>query len=37
LHELYDSIASEPLPDNLVALIDRDAARRKALRAGIDD
>jgi hypothetical protein len=28
LHELYDSIASEPLPDNLVALIDRDAARR---------
>jgi len=37
LHELYDSIASEPLPDNLVALIDCDAARRKALRAGVDD
>ena len=37
LHELYDSIASEPLPDDLVALIDCDAARRKALRAGVDD
>ncbi len=27
LHELYDSIASEPLPDELVALIDSDAGR----------
>jgi len=25
LHELYDSITKEPLPDDLVKLIDKDA------------
>ena len=25
LHEMYDSIAKEPLPDDLLDLIDRDA------------
>jgi hypothetical protein len=28
LHALYDSIACEPLPDELIALIDRDTAHR---------
>ena len=27
LHAMYDEIASEPLPDDLVNLIDRDAAQ----------
>jgi hypothetical protein len=28
LHALYDPIAREPLPDELIALIERDAVRR---------
>jgi hypothetical protein len=27
LHAMYDEIASEPLPDDLLNLIDRDAAK----------
>jgi len=27
LHAMYDEIASEPLPDDLLSLIDKDAAR----------
>lgn len=35
LHVLYDPIASEPLPDELIALVDRDvsAATRQVDRA----
>ncbi len=29
LHAMYDEIASEPLPDDLLNLIDKDAARDK--------
>ncbi len=29
LHAMYDEIASEPLPDDLVNLIDKDAASGK--------
>lgn len=29
LHAMYDEIASEPLPDDLLNLIDSDAARDK--------
>jgi hypothetical protein len=28
LHAMYDEIASEPLPDDLLGLIERDAARK---------
>ncbi len=28
LHALYGPIASEPLPDDLIALVDRDAEKR---------
>jgi hypothetical protein len=28
LHAMYDEIASEPLPDDLLNLIDKDAARK---------
>lgn len=35
LHELYDSVAKEPLPDDLVRLIDNDAeSASKSRRAG---
>jgi hypothetical protein len=30
LHAMYDEIASEPLPDDLLNLIERDASMRKA-------
>jgi hypothetical protein len=30
LHAMYDEIASEPLPNDLLNLIDRDAADAKA-------
>jgi hypothetical protein len=30
LHAMYDEIASEPLPDDLLDLIDRDADSKKA-------
>lgn len=30
LHAMYDEIASEPLPDDLLKLIDRDAANGKS-------
>ncbi len=30
LHAMYDEIASEPLPDDLLNLIERDARRGKA-------
>jgi len=29
LHAMYDEIASEPLPDDLLGLIERDAAKSK--------
>ncbi|MDO8973637.1 MAG: NepR family anti-sigma factor [Reyranella sp.] len=29
LHAMYDEIASEPLPDDLLNLIDKDAAANK--------
>jgi anti-sigma factor NepR-like protein len=29
LHKLYDSVAKEPVPDELLKLIDRDLAERK--------
>jgi hypothetical protein len=29
LHAMYDEIASEPLPDDLVNLIEKDAAQNK--------
>lgn len=29
LHAMYDEIASEPLPDDLLNLIDKDAAAQK--------
>jgi hypothetical protein len=29
LHAMYDEIASEPLPDDLLGLIDRDARKGK--------
>ncbi len=29
LHAMYDEIASEPLPDDLLNLIDKDAAAHK--------
>ncbi len=35
LHAMYDEIASEPLPADLLNLIDRDAA--KTTRSGSDD
>ncbi|MGQ0580675.1 MAG: hypothetical protein ACT4O6_01965 [Reyranella sp.] len=35
LHAMYDEIASEPLPTDLLKLIDRDAA--KAAGSGNDD
>jgi hypothetical protein len=30
LHAMYDEIASEPLPDDLLKLIERDASKGKA-------
>jgi hypothetical protein len=30
LHEMYDAIAKEPLPDDLMRLIDEDAAGKTA-------
>ncbi|WP_083856356.1 NepR family anti-sigma factor [Reyranella massiliensis] len=29
LHAMYDEITNEPLPDDLLTLIDKDAAREK--------
>lgn len=29
LHAMYDEIAAEPLPDDLLSLIDRDAVGKK--------
>lgn len=29
LHAMYDEIASEPLPDDLLKMIDKDAAKAK--------
>lgn len=36
LHAMYDEIASEPLPEDLLKLIDRDAEARKAPDPGND-
>ena len=32
LHSMYDEIAAEPLPDDLLGLIERDAAKEKPPR-----
>lgn len=34
LHAMYDEIASEPLPTDLLDLIDRDAAKSGELKSG---
>lgn len=34
LHAMYDEIASEPLPEDLLNLIDTDAAKEGAKRSG---
>jgi hypothetical protein len=36
LHAMYDEIASEPLPGDLVSLIDSDAAKAMAKTEGAD-
>lgn len=33
LHAMYDEIASEPVPDDLLNLIDKDAARNQKVDA----
>lgn len=37
LHAMYDEIASEPLPDELMNLIDSDAAKKSAKPSPKDD
>jgi hypothetical protein len=36
LHAMYDEIASEPLPGDLLGLIDSDAAKAKAKKEDVD-
>jgi len=36
LHAMYDEIASEPLPGDLLGLIDSDAAKAKVKKEGSD-
>jgi hypothetical protein len=36
LHEMYDAIAKEPLPDDLLRLIDEDEAHAKKPSTSVD-